>query len=50
MALLYNATRTASVTATTDTEFFCLSRAAYQLTLIDESDTVRSRRDLTEIV
>ena len=36
MALLYNATRTASVQATTDTQVFCLSRAAYQLTLIEE--------------
>ena len=36
MALLYNSQRTATVTATVESHVFCLSRAAYQLTLIED--------------
>ena len=40
MALLYNSTRTATVTAAEPSQAFKLSRAAYQMTLIEGSDVL----------
>jgi serine/threonine protein kinase/CRP-like cAMP-binding protein len=42
MALLYNSTRTATVRACEPSEVFKLTRAAYQVTLIEGSDTTES--------
>ena len=40
MALLYNTTRTATVTAREPSSVYSLSRAAYQITLIEGTDTL----------